>query len=183
VAAGFEPATKGPAQWFNALFNRLGGWAQYLEELTAEETILIPPAAFAVYGGATLIDGFGGFSIDGPILNFPAGADRWAEVDLAPYLPRDAVVNRVRWTGSLNDSGDAVSLSRWRRTRASVLPPATQSETVIGLRTGSLGGFDLSSATTWSPLAEGINTLRLRTPAANVSQIEIFDVEVRFTRA
>lgn len=182
IAAGFRPGEKVPAEWLNEIVRREGAWSAYLQELTAEETILIPPAAFAIWGGAQLVDGFGGYSIDGPILNFPAGVDCWAEVDLAAYLPRDASVNRIRWTGSLDDTGDAITLSRWRRTRGSSLPPTTQAETVIGIRTGALGGFDLTSSTVWTPLTGGVNTLRLRTPAANVAVSVIFDVEVRFTR-
>lgn len=182
VAAGFAPATKPPAQWINAILSRLGAWARYVDELTAEETIVIPPAAFARWGGTTLVDGFADYDLDGPILNFPAGVDCWAEVDLAPYLPRDAEINRIRWTGSLNDALDSVSLSRWRRSRGDTLPPTTELETVIGIRTGTLGGFDLTSSTVWTPLAGGVNTLRLRTTSANAQPLAIFDVEVRFTR-
>lgn len=182
VAAGALPNQVLPAEYFNEIVRRNSAWLAYLEDLTSEQTIVIPPAAFARWGGAQLIDGFSGYSIDGPILNFPDGVDCWAEVDLAAYLPRDAEINRIRWTGSLDDVGDAITLSRWRRTRGTSLPPTTQAETVIGLRTGTLGGFELTSSTTWTPLAEGVNTLRLRTPAANVAPVVIFDVEVRFVR-
>lgn len=182
IAAGWAPNEVLPAEVFNDVVADHGAWLDYLREQTEEQTIVIPPAAFARWGGATLIDGFSGYSIDGPILNFPAGSDCWAEVDLGAYLPRDAEINRIRWTGSLNDTGDSVTLSRWRRTRGTSLPPTTQAETVIGLRTGTLGGFELTSSTVWTPLAEGVNTLRLRTAAANIAPIVIFDVEVRFTR-
>lgn len=182
IAAGARPNQKLPAEFYNDALGDTGDWLGYLEDLTAEQTIVIPPAAFARWGGAQLIDGFGGYSIDGPILNFPDGVDCWAEVDLGAYLPRDAEINRIRWTGSLNDTGDAITLARWRRTRGTSLPPTTQSETVIGLRTGTVGGFELTSSTVWTPLDEGVNALRLRTAAANIADIVIFDVEVRFTR-
>lgn len=180
IAAGALPNQVLPAEFYNYIVSNFGSWLDYLSELTREEVILIPASAFNAWGAAFASGS--GYGLETPVLRFAAGADRFADLDLAPYVPRDVTITRVRVTGSFDGAADDLNVYRIRHSRASVLPPTTQFKTPLGAPTSGIGGWSFENLDTWTPLAEGANVLRLETPAANADVTDVFDVEIRFTR-
>lgn len=140
IAAGSVPATKLPAQWFNALLHRLGLWGQYLEETTDPHDIAIGGGSFdredasplEVVRTSTLVGGASGLAIVAP-----TGTTGLATADLQTRLkvPVGHAITGIRVVGRY--ARDA-SVTCWLVQRT---PLGAATRTVLLTFTG--GGADL----------------------------------------